>query len=44
MTVADISSELTAISEANYGSDVRQAMHDGLQKVNNDLRNNCAKF
>lgn len=34
MTVADISSELAAISNAQYGSDVRQAMYDGLSKVN----------
>lgn len=32
--MADISSELATISNAHYGSEVRQAMHDGLSKVN----------
>ena len=35
--MADISSELTAISEANYGSDVRQAIYSGLTQINNEV-------
>lgn len=37
MTVADITTELATIAGAQYGRDVRTAMHDGLQKVNNDI-------
>ena len=32
--MADISNELDAIMAARYGKDVRQSIHDGLEKVN----------
>lgn len=33
----DISKELNAIMSARYGKDVRQSVHDGIEKVNNNL-------
>lgn len=34
--MADITSELSTIENATYGVQVRTAIHDGLQKVNNN--------
>lgn len=35
--MADISAELAAIESAVYGEEVRDAIHDGLEKMNSDL-------
>lgn len=35
--MADISAELAAIKSAVYGEEVRDAIHDGLDKMNSDL-------
>ena len=35
--MANIDTELTTISEAIYGRDMRGALHDAIQKVNNDV-------
>ena len=35
--MADISAELAAIESAVYGEEVRDAIHDGLEKMNDDL-------
>ena len=40
--MADIDKELSKINSAIYGKDVRNAMHDGLQKVNNENVNRLA--
>ena len=35
--MADISNELDAIMKARYGKDVRQSIHDGIKKVNENV-------
>lgn len=41
--MADISKELSNIADAVYGKDMRSALHDSIQKVNNDVGNKVNK-
>lgn len=42
--MADISKELNDIMTARYGKDVRQSIHDGIEKINNEVEIDSDNF